>query len=241
MNRLQVWFLWLAFAFMIVMNVLANALPINGMNTGEVSALFTNRFVPAGFTFSIWSVIYIGLLIGTIYISRFGVLMPLSLVKAIQWSFILNGLWILAWHYLQMTVSVLIMLGLLFVLTKAALLSLQTHKSLGIPIRIYFSWILVATIANIAAWLTGLGWDGSPLEGWMWSASMMVIATCLSVFLILRQGMYESGWVLIWALFGIRAAQGSFHSVLMTLPLVLMGVLLFVNLYKISTTSKAAV
>jgi hypothetical protein len=97
----------------------------------------------------------------------------------------------------------------------------------------------VATIANIAAWFTGLGWDGSPLEGWMWSAAMMVIATGLSIFLILQKGIYESGWVLIWALFGIRAAQGASHSVLMTLPLVLMGIILVTNLYKIFI-SKAA-
>lgn len=239
MKRLQVGLLWAAFVFMLALNVLANALPINGMNTGQVSALFTNRFVPAGFTFSIWSVIYLGLLVVSIYITRFSEIMQPSLVKYIQWSFVLNGLWILSWHYLQMTMSVLIMLSLLFVLTNAVLLSTKSQKYVSIPIRIYFSWILVATIANIAAWLTGLGWDGSPFEGWMWSAVMMVIATCLSVFLILRKGIHESGWVLIWALFGIRAAQGSSHSVLMTLPLVLMGILLVTNLYKIFI-SKAA-
>lgn len=239
MNRLQVWFLWMAFVFMIVMNVLANALPINGMNTGEVSALFTNRFVPAGFTFSIWSVIYLGLLAGSIYITRFSEIMQPSLVKYLQWSFVLNGCWILAWHYLQMTISVLIMLALLIILINAVLLTSNSKKYVSVPIRIYFSWILVATIANIAAWFTGLGWDGSPLEGWMWSAAMMVIATGLSIFLILQKGIYESGWVLIWALFGIRAAQGASHSVLMTLPLVLMGIILVTNLYKIFI-SKAA-
>ena len=52
----------LGFALVLTLNTLANALPINGMNTGEVSALYPNLFVPAGFTFSIWGIIYLLLL-----------------------------------------------------------------------------------------------------------------------------------------------------------------------------------
>ena len=48
-----------AFIIMIVVNALANILPINGLNTGEVSAFYPNYFVPAGFTFSIWGIIYL--------------------------------------------------------------------------------------------------------------------------------------------------------------------------------------
>ena len=47
---------------MIVVNVLANALPINGLNTGEISDRFNILFVPAGYVFSIWGLIYIGLI-----------------------------------------------------------------------------------------------------------------------------------------------------------------------------------
>ena len=53
---------------MLTVNTLANTLPINGYNTGQVSAFYPNLFVPDGFTFSIWSVIYL-LLIGFVVIS----------------------------------------------------------------------------------------------------------------------------------------------------------------------------
>ncbi|HNX79137.1 MAG TPA: hypothetical protein PKJ24_04610 [Prolixibacteraceae bacterium] len=53
----------LFFAGMVVMNYLANALPLNGKNTGELSDAFPNLFVPAGITFSIWGVIYLLLLL----------------------------------------------------------------------------------------------------------------------------------------------------------------------------------
>jgi hypothetical protein len=46
----------------IVINILANALPINGQNTGQISDRFHVYFVPAGYVFSIWGIIYIGLI-----------------------------------------------------------------------------------------------------------------------------------------------------------------------------------
>ena len=51
------------FAGMIVMNYLANSLPLNDKTTGELSDSFPNLFVPAGITFSIWGVIYLLLLV----------------------------------------------------------------------------------------------------------------------------------------------------------------------------------
>jgi len=57
---------WLLFIGVIAVNALANILPINGYNTGQISAFYPNAFVPAGFTFSIWGVIYLLLLSYTI-------------------------------------------------------------------------------------------------------------------------------------------------------------------------------
>ncbi|MBX2961501.1 MAG: hypothetical protein KF687_03260 [Cyclobacteriaceae bacterium] len=47
----------LALIGVLTVNALANILPINGLNTGQVSALYPSLFTPAGITFSIWSVI----------------------------------------------------------------------------------------------------------------------------------------------------------------------------------------
>ena len=38
----------------ITINILANALPLNGLDTGEISDRFDIYFVPAGYVFSIW-------------------------------------------------------------------------------------------------------------------------------------------------------------------------------------------
>jgi translocator protein len=53
---------WLLFIGVVTVNALASILPINGYNTGQISAFYPNYFVPAGFTFSIWGLIYLFLL-----------------------------------------------------------------------------------------------------------------------------------------------------------------------------------
>ena len=100
----------LGLIFVIVVNALANILPINGLNTGQISGFYPNYFVPAGFTFGIWGIIYV-LLIGFVITSlavAFGkhqdrlvnLLQKISL--PFQITCLLNAGWILAWHYLQL-------------------------------------------------------------------------------------------------------------------------------------------
>ncbi len=57
----------LAVILTLVVNGLANALPLNGRTTGSISDGFQVLFVPAGYVFSIWGLIYIGLIAFGIY------------------------------------------------------------------------------------------------------------------------------------------------------------------------------
>ena len=113
----------LALACVLTVNTLAIVLPINGMGTGELSDLYPSLFTPAGFTFSIWSVIYF-LLIGFVIVQS-RILSKPYFTELSLW-FLLSSLanisWILAWHYLFIYASVLIMLILLFSLTRIFLL-----------------------------------------------------------------------------------------------------------------------
>ncbi len=107
----------LAFVVMMVMNYLANALPINGKTTGELSAQYPNLFVPAGITFSIWGIIYLLLMVVLVLQFRS---QNQSIVTAIGWAFaissLLNAAWIVAWHYEKLFVSLIIILGMLLAL-----------------------------------------------------------------------------------------------------------------------------
>ena len=56
----------------IAVNAAANIVPINGVRTGDLSALYPTGFTPAGWVFAIWSLIYAGLLAFSVYAARVG-------------------------------------------------------------------------------------------------------------------------------------------------------------------------
>jgi len=168
---------WLLFIIVIATNALANILPINGYNTGQISAFYPNYFVPAGFTFSIWGIIYLFLLNYCISYTYFTIkqrkfpeiIKYLDAITPYFWvTCILNAGWILAWHYLQVGISVVIMLTFLialiqiFVIMQKQVVTLKPLYQFLIktPFSVYLGWISVATIANITAYLVHLKWSG---------------------------------------------------------------------------------
>lgn len=198
----------------LTVNALANILPINGLNTGEVSDFYPNLFTPAGFTFSIWSIIYLMLIVFALYQFRIHTkpyFMELSLWFLL--SCVANISWILAWHHLLIWASVVIMVLLLFSLIRIFLL-LQPERltwaekfSIKLPFVLYFSWICVATIANISALLVSLGWEGSFLSPQVWAIILCIVATLLAIFIAIRFQEPAFLVVLMWALFGIYSKQ----------------------------------
>jgi translocator protein len=210
-SNLFPWLNTVAFVGVIIVNALANALPINGLNTGEVSDLYPSLFTPAGITFSIWSVIY--LLLAGFVIYQWKIRNENYFLTLSKWfitSCLLNVTWILVWHNLLPAASVVVMLLFLFVLVRIFLL-LQPQKStttgeyifVRLPFTLYLSWICVATIANISAWLVSLSWNGGPISETIWTIAMMCVATMLGIFILAKYRNYAFPLVTVWALIGI--------------------------------------
>ncbi len=216
---------WVLFILVIATNALANILPINGYNTGQISGFYPNYFVPAGFTFSIWGIIYLLLLNYSISYTYFSfkkqefpkIKKFLDAITPYYWvTCILNAGWILAWHYLQVVASVLIMLAFLFSLIKVFMI--MQHEALTIkplyqfliktPFSVYLGWISVATIANITALLVHIKWNGFGIDPINWTILMIAIAIVLGIYFIVQYKNFAYPLVLIWALWGIKAAQG---------------------------------
>jgi hypothetical protein len=208
----------------ITINILANALPLNGLNTGEISDRFQVYFVPAGYVFSIWGVIYIGLIAYAIYQA-----MPAQRqnprLQATGWWVALGGLaniaWIFLWHYELFPLTIIAMLILLatLIVTYQRLGIGRTRVSPGerwavhLPFSIYLGWITVATVANITSLLYYLNWDGFglPPEVWMWIVLAAVLAIAVLMNFTRRDIAYTL--VILWALAGIAIKHAAVAEV----------------------------
>ena len=201
----------LFFGAMVAMNYLANALPINGKTTGQLSEAYPNLFVPAGITFSIWGIIY--LLLAAWCVMQF---FPASkdIALKVSWLFmvscVFNGVWILAWHYQKLPLSLLIMAGLL---VSLILINLQLKDSpMGLPkaaFGIYLGWICIATIANVTAVLVNAGWGGMGISQQAWTIVMIAAGTLVVSLTILKINNPYVGLSVIWAFAGIILKRSS--------------------------------
>lgn len=209
---------------MIATNAAANALPLNGRTTGEVSLEYDNLFTPAGVTFSVWGVIY--LLLGahvlyqlglfrdrpdtpsdTALLNRVGVLFSISSLA--------NTAWIFAWHFDLIPLSALLLVS---ILTCLALIVTTVRKSnltgrqrwfIAVPFSVYFGWTTVAVVANITVLLQYLRWDAFGLPESTWAVIIVAVAAAIGTATMLRNRDVAYGLVLIWAFTGIVIRQTS--------------------------------
>lgn len=199
-----------AFAFMLVMNVLATSLPLNGQATGDISDRYDTLFAPIGFTFAIWGLIY--LLLGVYTVVQ--LVADNSVIRAITpWfiaSSVLNGAWIVAWHYEVLWLAAVIIVGLLGTLirinqrTTAERTTLGSTLAIRIPFAVYCGWVTVATVANISALLVQAGFaEGFWLSAETWTVVILVVAVVIGSITALVNSSAAYALVLVWAFWGI--------------------------------------
>jgi benzodiazapine receptor len=213
-DNLRQWVNVLAVVAVIVINGLANALPLNGLTTGEISDRFQVYFVPAGYVFSIWGLIYVGLIAFAVYqvlpaqqdnlrLRSIGTLFALSCVANIAWIFL--------WHYEIFALTLVAMLALLLLLI-AIYLRLDIGRAqvpaaekwlVHIPFSIYLGWITVATIANVTSLLDYLNWSGWGISPEAWTVIMLVAGLAIASAVSLTRGDVAYMLVIVWAFAGI--------------------------------------
>ncbi len=200
--------------YALALNGAANAVPLNGRNTGQISDSFHVLFVPAGYVFAIWGLIYAALLAYTLYqalpaqrenprLRRTGALVALSSLA--------NGTWILFWHYGQYVLSLVTMLALLGLLVAVYLrldvgrahFSTLEKWTVSIPFSIYLGWITVATMANVTAVLSFLGWQGGGVSPVAWSVILLLAGVALAALAAATRADAAYLLVLAWAFAGI--------------------------------------
>jgi len=189
----------------------------NGNTMGTLSHEYDNLFTPADYAFAIWGVIYLGLLVFTIYqmYQAFGPKTDLQFLQQTSYWFIIaniaNATWVLVWLYEYTGLSIVFMVLILVSLLKIIINTNMERwdapfKIIAFswwPICLYAGWISVATIANISAYLAKINWDGGIFSEVQWTVIMIAIATILNIVIIYTRNMREFAAVGIWALFTI--------------------------------------
>lgn len=202
----------------LIINVLSNALPFNGQTAAEITDRYQAYFVPAGYVFSIWGVIYLGLIVFSLY-QLLSPQQSAPAVRRIGWLYALSGLanctWLFFWHYNLLGLSLVAMLVLL-----ASLIAI--YARLGVNVRpaspqekfyihlvfsIYLGWISVATIANTTIALSAAGWSGWGLPMAGWAVVMLIVAVAIAAVISLTRRDIAYLLVLIWAFIGIAVKQ----------------------------------
>ena len=183
----------------VTINILANALPLNGQNTGEISDRFAVYFVPAGYVFSIWGLIYLGLLAYAVYQALPAQRDNPRLARIGGWfllASLANVAWIFLWHYEFIALTLAAMLALLVSLI-AIYLRLEIGRT-AVPaaerwlvrgtFSVYLGWITVATIANVTALLYWLEWDGWGIDPQVWAVIMLIAGVVIGALMALTRG-----------------------------------------------------
>ncbi|MBP1693442.1 MAG: hypothetical protein H6Q37_1325 [Chloroflexi bacterium] len=208
----------------VIFNFLAVSLPLNGLDTGEISDRFKVYFVPAGYVFSIWSLIYIGLIAYAIFqalpsqrenprLRKTGYLVAASGLANITWLFL--------WHYEQFPLTLVAMLTLLGLLIAIYLRLDRANTSVSraetwavrVPFSIYLGWITVATIANVTDVLYYLNWNGFGIAPEIWMMIVLTAVLLIAALVSFRQRDVAYILVILWALAGIALKFASVPAV----------------------------
>lgn len=205
-----------AYLLMILLNVLANALPLNGVRTAEVSDSYPSLFAPAGFTFAIWGLIYLLLAIHGVFrvwdaARGTGNNDPDRRVcdRLYAVSSVANGLWILAWHFGIIWLSMVLMLVVLVCLSmwrRQVGRKVWTRREFWtdwLPFGVYWGWISVATVANAAVLLLDINWGGFGVSDEIWTVVLLAVGVALCALVLFAGRNVPYALVFLWAYFGI--------------------------------------
>jgi hypothetical protein len=207
-----------ALALVLGFNGLANSLPLGGQTTGQVSAKYPALFVPAGYVFSIWGLIYTGLIAFTIFQAlpsqrqnqRLASITPLFIANCVA-----NSVWLVAWHYDQLLLSLILMIAILISLVLiyrrldigVAAVPPAERWLVQVPFSIYTGWITVATIANLSAVQYATGWDDAGVDAVTWTIFKIAIAGAIAATILFRRRDVAYVLVIVWASAGIAVKQ----------------------------------
>jgi hypothetical protein len=213
-----------ALLVVVLVNALANGLPLGGQTTGEISARYESLFMPAGYAFGIWGLIYLALFCYVIYQARPVRRQNVKLAKISKpWivSCGFNVLWVFLWHFDFLLLSLLAMLGILLCLIKIyhelgiAVSPASNGRKIFVhlPFSLYTGWVCVATLANLSAVQVGVGWNDVVFDPVAWTLLKLGIAGAIGAAFICYRRDIAAALVVAWAAWAISVKQVALPAV----------------------------
>ena len=224
---------------MIVMNYLSNARAFGGLTNEDISNKYHTLITPAGYAFSIWGIIFLGLLAFAIYQA-----LPSQRTnqrfRAVGWWVVLNTLCNAIWSPLfnneRIGIALIVILVMLFsVAIIEQRLLMRPHTPVvapdldatlpespasvaetwlaRIPFSIYFGWLTVATILNVAVYLKATGFNLLGTSEQTWAVAILIVGLVIGAWLFNRYRSVAYILVFAWAYVAIAVEQAGYGSI----------------------------
>jgi hypothetical protein len=186
---------------------------VNGVSPADVSDKYPTPITPAGYAFSIWSLIYLGMVAFSIYqllpanAKRFRSVRSLYILTCA-----LNCAWLYMWHSDQIAICfvlIALLAGCLFFINFKLRDAdgMKEYWYAKAPFGIYFGWVTAAALVNFAVLL--VHWNiAISTTAWMWlGIGLILLAAALGVIIRIRLASYLYPLAIAWALTGIGVKQ----------------------------------
>lgn len=238
-DKLRQFAVVLGIVLLIVMNYLSNIGAFGGQTNGNVSRKYQTLVTPAGYAFSIWGIIFLGLVAFAIYQA-----LPSQRTnprfRAVGWWVVLNAFCNAIWSPLfnneRIGLALMVILVMLFslVIIEQRLLA-KPHMPLvdinqdatlpesststaqtwlaRIPFSIYFGWLTVATILNVAVFLKATEFSLMGLSEPMWAIIILIVGLLVGTVIFNRYRSVAYILVFAWAYIAIAVEQSNYSQV----------------------------
>ncbi|UYZ61783.1 hypothetical protein [Hymenobacter weizhouensis] len=199
----------------VFLNYYANTRAFNNQTNAVVSAKYPTLLTPAGYAFSIWGLVFLGLLVYATWQllpAQRQHPLPAAVARPLTLVNLLTASWSIVFAYELLPLSVVVMLLILAGLavvygrSRQFISRRQAPAWVSVPFGLFLGWISVATVVNVTVWL-GTRWQPGAEQSLQVAIVLVgvVAGLALNVTRRFRELAYPAA--VAWGLLAIGAAR----------------------------------